>query len=177
MIPLRISRTDERPVVHAPDDVVGRLAACHMRIRSYMIEAQALAEGDGEPERRRTSARAVLHFFREALPLHEADEDASIAPRLYDRSGKLTPAALDRMDEHGAIDEAIDVLAEDWERWAHEPMAPAPHIEAHRALLADLAAVMERHLLAEERAMFPAIALLDPEIRCEIVREMEDRRR
>lgn len=177
MFPLRIVRIDENPGAEGADDVVARLAAAHVRIRSYLLEAQKLADGEGTPERRRASARAVLDFFRFALPLHEADEDASIVPRLYDRTGELTPAALARMEEHGLIDEAVDVLAEDWERWAESGMAPAQNIDAHRALLGDLAAALDRHLRAEERALFPAVAALDAETRREIVREMEERRR
>lgn len=176
MIPLRRSSTDAAPQPVGAADVVARLASCHERIRHFLAEAQALARGEGDAEQRRVSAQAVLSYFRFAMPLHEADEDASIAPRLRFRSSVLGRAVLTRMEEHGAIDYAVEVLAADWERWAEEPFAPV-HIEAHRVLLRDLGTTLERHLDIEERQLFPAIALLEEEDRRAIVSEMEDRRR
>ncbi|UJR84868.1 hemerythrin domain-containing protein [Sandaracinus amylolyticus] len=177
MIPLR-SRRDPAPTTHLPDDVVGRLAACHAHIRRFLVDARGLATGAGDPSRRRESARAVLRYFRVALPLHEADEDASIAPRLERRSVGLARALLARMDEHGAIDVAIDLLCADWALWAGE--GDPGHVvdfASHRRLLETLDVAMETHLGLEEREIFPAIHTLPESERRAIVVEMTERRR
>ncbi|AKF11674.1 hemerythrin domain-containing protein [Sandaracinus amylolyticus] len=177
MIPLR-SRRDPAPTVHGPDDVVGRLADCHARIRRFLVDARALATGTGEPSRRRESARAVLRYFRVAMPLHEADEDASIAPRIEQRSVGLARALLARMDEHGAIDAAVDLLCADWACWAGEgDPGHVVDLAGHQRLLETLDAAMEVHLELEEREIFPAIDTLPASERRAIVLEMQERRR
>jgi hypothetical protein len=176
MIPLRLRR-DPEPTVYTPDDVVGRLADCHARIRRFLRDARGLATGAGDAARRRESARAVLTYFRIALPLHEADEDASVAPRLERRSVGLARALLARMDEHGAIDVAVDLLAEDWALWAGEgDPSHVVDLASHRRLLETLDVAMETHLELEEREIFPAIATLPEGERRAIVIEMQERR-
>jgi hypothetical protein len=157
----------------ALDDVVGRLALCHAHIRRFLAEAEELATGRGEPAQRQHSARAVGRYFRVGLPLHEADEDASIAPRLGTRDMER---ALRRMDEHAAIDDAFAILCEDWARWAEDPDAEID-LEAYRSLLSSVAVATESHLRLEEHQLFPAIRALPVAVRREIVREMLARRR
>ena len=173
MVPLRSLREDELPLL-GPADVVGRLIACHANIRRYLAEARALATGNGDPEKRRESARSLARYFGVAMPLHEADEDASIAPRL---TGRAAEQALARMEEHAAMDEAVGELCGDWERWLAADMPSAPFGAEHRGLVEAISRAMDTHLALEERHIFPAIAALSEAQRREIVQEMEARRR
>lgn len=143
----------------APDDVVGALMACHEKIRSFSALALRLATLEAAPSDVASAAEAVARYFRVALPLHVADEDLSIAPRLV---GAITEArVLDAIEvmkaEHVTIESTLESLLPRWESLAREPSA----IEGIRsALAADAAELSKRfdaHLEAEERLIFPAI--------------------
>src|SRR5512140_1897216 len=64
-------------------DAVDMLLACHQRIRNFTGIALRLAEveGAGAPEIA-NAAEAVHRYYAIALPLHEADENESVYPRL-----------------------------------------------------------------------------------------------
>jgi hemerythrin-like domain-containing protein len=163
----------------APGDVVDALLDCHARIRHFTATATALAGAAGAPSAEIASAAAgVIRYFTEALPLHSADEDASIAPRLRARAPEPVCAALDAMTrQHGEIDRT---LAEALPRWT-EVAADPTCLPAHAALLRDLAARLvtqwDEHLGLEEATIFPAIrAHLPEEERAQIQAEMRARR-
>src|SRR5690349_17228873 len=72
----RRERTDE------PSDA---LRACHERIRRFLAMAARLASDEiARDDDVWATAGGVARYFDDALPLHEADEDDSIAPRLGD---------------------------------------------------------------------------------------------
>ena len=178
MIGIRIGarRATETP---GDADVTARLRDCHRRIRGFLAEAEAVAAAEAVPGTgiapddgpRRVSAAGVLRYFRVALPLHEADEDASIAPRLVGSEGPV----LALIEEHGVIDGLVDELARDWEAASRgEPIADGVR---HRATLARVLAIFERHLEREESEIFPRIDALPEDDRRAIVREMDERRR
>src|SRR5262245_25640445 len=62
-------------------DVVDRLLECHERIRNFCALACRLAEGPPS-EQAREAAAQLVRYFTVALPLHVADEEESIRPRL-----------------------------------------------------------------------------------------------
>lgn len=179
MIGIRIGarRATETP---GDADVTARLRDCHRRIRGFLAEAEAVAAADAavpgagagaDDGPRRVSAAGVLRYFRVALPLHEADEDASIAPRLVGSEGPV----MALIEEHGVIDGLVDELARDWEAASRgEPIADGAR---HRATLARVLAIFERHLEREETEIFPRIDALPEDERRAIVREMDERRR
>ncbi len=160
-----------------PDDVVSRLRDCHDRIRVFVREALAIAESDASttPERRRRSAENVLRYFTIALPLHEADEDASIAPRLRAAAGGSLDGLLERMEEHDRIDTLVGELMRDWQSIARDGALP-DDLAVHRESVRHLGEIMEAHLGVEETELFPRIAALPARERRAIVREMADRR-
>lgn len=169
MIGIRIGARRE---ALAEGDVTGRLRDCHQRIRAFLEEAAAIsAEGELDRERRAVSAAAVERYFRVALPLHEADEDASIAPRLLDGAGIVVALVA----EHSELDRRIDRLLGDWSVWAHG--GEVDDLGAHRARLAEVRAMMEAHLAREEAQVFPRIDALPHEERLAIVEEIDARRR
>src|SRR5690606_25886197 len=79
------------------------LTACHERIRRFTAMAVALTEPSAQsrpPSEVTDAADGVRRYLAVALPLHAADEELSITPRLRARAPSLAPA-LDRMcQEH-----------------------------------------------------------------------------
>src|SRR5690606_37975903 len=82
-----------------PKDAVDLLLECHARIRRFVAMAHAAAtHADAEPSDIADACSQVRRYFTEALPLHIADEELSIRPRLEGTSAEVD-AALAAMEE------------------------------------------------------------------------------
>lgn len=155
------------------------LLACHARIRRFTALAVALAEPAAaarSPAEVADGADAVRRYLELALPLHAADEDESLAPRLVARV-PATAAALARMAaEHDHHRPLLTVVIDLCRALAAEPArlpALAPALApAARALAAELLA----HLEAEERDLFPHLSALPAGEQAAIVAELRARR-
>ena len=150
----------------------GMLLDCHERIRKFAGIALRLAAGKDHPANEvREAVQAVHRYFTVALPLHEADEEQSLQPRL------VPSAALATMvSEHREIDALLgEELVPRWTR-----LIDAPADRALRLATGDpaqrLSALMQRHLELEEQSIFPAIDLLSPDVQAALVAEMRGRR-
>ena len=65
------------------EDPVELLLGCHARIRTFTALAARLSSAEPAPEADvAEAARRVRRYHAVALPLHEMDEELSIAPRL-----------------------------------------------------------------------------------------------
>lgn len=162
----------------SPDDLAGLLLACHERIRSFVRLAGELGAAAGAPPAgARDPAGRARRYFAEALPLHVADEEASVLPRLRGRAPELD-AALERMrSEHAGHEADVARL-----------VALCAAVEARPGRLAELGpelgrvaarlgASFEEHLEAEERVILPAIAAhLTADERAAAVAELRARR-
>ncbi|MDQ3031190.1 MAG: hemerythrin domain-containing protein [Myxococcota bacterium] len=175
------ARNDRAPGAGAEHtDVVARLGEAHDRIREALAVATALAEDliadDVRSEigaaSRADAARRALHCLMIDMALHEADEDASIGPRLADAARSLD-GVIERVEEHDRIDALVAELAEDWRDIA---CGRALDASRHRARVARLRSMLEVHLAGEERHVFPRVAALPERERLEIIREMDERR-
>jgi iron-sulfur cluster repair protein YtfE (RIC family) len=159
-------------------DVVDLLLECHERIRGFTALARRLGGAAGVADAEVADAAAkVRRYFVEALPLHAADEEESLLPRLRGRDPAVD-RELEAMhrehDEHQAILGRVvalcDALAADPSR--HRELGPA---------LAEAAGALERHfeahLAREEEVIFPAVRreLGDSE-RARIAEELRARR-
>jgi hemerythrin-like domain-containing protein len=161
-----------------PDTLVGRLLDCHDRIRRF--SELAVRMGAAQPiegEELRDAARDVRRYFVEALPLHVADEEQSLLPRLGGRDPELD-AALERMErEHELHEPLVDELITICERLQR---STDPALESRVRLVelgAELAGELARHLEEEESIVFPAIERwLPAREQAEIVAEMAKRR-
>jgi hemerythrin-like domain-containing protein len=152
---IRIGRREEPQ----PSDVVGPLLDCHARIREFMAIAQRIATWEGTPAEVSGAAARVERYFRVALPLHVADEELSLRPRLV--AAPVAPGvllALDAMtEEHGTIEALVAALLP---RWAALAARPSDLASLTRALAEDSAELQRRfdaHLEQEERVLFPAV--------------------
>lgn len=163
-----------------PDDPLVLLMDCHRRIRRFTQMALALARAGNEPpESIRAGAEAVARYFSEALPLHQQDEDVSLAPRLQKSAISCGPSeSVDLMTlEHEKIEAVVGILVPMWRAVAENPESLAalqPRMLPHTQVMEQL---WERHLPLEEQQVFPLIrTALSEEQRKEIVREMRARR-
>ena len=159
------------------DDVAGALLDCHERIRRFTALAGRLASADGVPAAELSDAATrVLRYFEGALPLHAADEDHAVHPRLLAARPDLAAVLANMTAEHGPIDEAIALGAPAWRAVAADPSP----VGEFAPVLAETAARLDRlfatHLAAEEQVIFPAVAALPAEVQAEIRAEMRLRR-
>jgi len=163
-----------------PGDVVGMLLDCHRRIRHFTALAVALPDATAVPPAEIASAAAgVVRYFAEALPLHAADEDASIAPRLLALGlpEAVRAAVLSMTVQHGGLELTLASALPRWQAVAADPACLPAHAAALRGLAARLSAQWDEHLGLEETTIFPALReLISPSEQDTIRREMRARR-
>jgi iron-sulfur cluster repair protein YtfE (RIC family) len=156
-------------------NVVDRLLDCHQRIRSFCALALRLA-GGAPPEQARDAAQQLVRYFTIGLPLHVADEDESIRPRLAPVARDDVETALATMSrEHRQIEELVDELVRRWRALAETATPAACAATALGARSLD--EHMRVHLAAEETIVFPALARLSLAQSDAILAEMQARRR
>lgn len=177
-MPIQIRR---RVAEAAPaTDAAGLLLECHVRIRDFIATALRLTTAHALPPEEIAAAAAGVHrYFAEALPLHAADEDASIAPRLrLHAPGPEVLAALDAMTrEHQEHQAPLRRLLARWAELAADPASIARDDDTWRDDTRDLEAQFQQHLAAEEAVIIPAMRrAFDAAVDAELVREMRARR-
>src|ERR1022692_3063625 len=101
-----------RPSQQLPEDAVDLLMGCHQRIRHFTGVASKLAHAQGaSADEIRQAAAGVYRYYSVSLPLHEADEESTLRPKLYPVADERVRHALLAMaDQHLAIDELIERL-------------------------------------------------------------------
>ncbi len=141
-------------------DAVDMLLACHQRIRNFTGIAVRLADAAGAvlPEIA-NAAEAVHRYYSIALPLHEADENDSVYPRLRanlsDSSERESLQAM--VDQHGPIDEVVARLVPRWAEVKQHPEKLPSQAAELRADAARLQQLWREHLALEEEIVFPLI--------------------
>lgn len=162
-------------------DAVDLLLECHERIRRFTRMAAWICHAHDAPELAvRETAESVHRYFTEALPLHSADEDASIGPRLAQaRAGSEMAAAAAAMTrQHGPIEEILAALRPMWRAVADDPASLADHARAMDKLVDRLKGLWDTHLHLEETMVFPAVRThLSATEKSAVLREMRERRR
>jgi iron-sulfur cluster repair protein YtfE (RIC family) len=154
------------------------LLECHQRIRQFTSLALRLAQAHDLPRAEvAESAAAVRRYFAEALPLHAADEEESMLPRLRGRDPALDGALSVMRREHAGhgmrVEPVVALCAE---------LAASPERHAELApRLREAADQLERHfaphLALEEDLLFPALKrALDPASEARMVAEIRARR-
>ncbi len=161
------------------DDLVDLLAACHRRIRQHVVLARRLVAHGADSSLKEVgdTASQIRRYFAEAFPLHIADEDQSIAPRLLGGDAAVVAAvqrvAVDHRD-HQHLTDALIELCSEIER---EPRQLSTIAARLSRLVESVATELAAHLELEERVLFPALRMLPPELRTEILEEMRQRRK
>lgn len=152
------------------------LTACHARIRHFAKLAHEIARRpELTPDETIARCHEVQRYFAEALPLHVADEEESLLPRLRGRRAAIDDALTQMHVQHTQHEPLLSALDR-----ALSAVAAQPGDAAERARLEAVAAplgpALEYHLALEEREIFPALAQLDPATEAAIVRELRARR-
>jgi iron-sulfur cluster repair protein YtfE (RIC family) len=160
---------------------VEMLLGCHTRIRHYVQLSLTLAGAENEPLKEiAEAATAIFRYFSTALPLHEADENKSIFPRLRSAQpagGLVREAAEIMVEQHKAIDEMATELLSLCSSLDHTPERLATLSRRLEHVSRALEQAFAAHLHMEETVIFPALTeLLTGEQLEEIRREMQERR-
>ena len=154
----------------------GMLRGCHRRIRHFAALASRLAASPDAPAGEIADAAASIHrYFTVALPLHHADEEESIRPRLP-RTPGLERALASMQEQHQGLETRLATLVPLWSGLAAQPETAGGLAESVRRATADFEAACEEHLHLEEEAIFPAIDELPSTEIDAILSEMRARR-
>jgi hemerythrin-like domain-containing protein len=155
------------------------LLGCHHRIRHFTDVALRLAQNPGAPAQDRVDAcKAVLRYFTVALPLHEADENESVYPRLRSvlPEGVLAQANAAMVEQHRAINSALAQLIPLWRAIESDPEQQGALARLFPATR-HLQQLWDEHLKLEEEQVIPAMhAHLPQDALDEIFDEMRGRR-
>lgn len=163
-----------------PEDAVDMLIGCHQRIRHFTGVAIKLAHAQGATSEEVTQAAAGVHrYYTVSLPLHEADEEETLRPRL-DAIGddKLHHALLAMADQHQAIDELLERLLPLLIMVRNNPDSIHAAGSEMCSLTKALDEMFRAHLQLEEEAIFPTIReRLSTTVQSEMANEMRARRK
>lgn len=160
------------------EDAVELLTGCHQRIRHFTGVAIKLAHAQGASPDEVVQASAAAHrYYTVSLPLHEADEEDTLRPRLDSlRDEKLHHALLAMTDQHRAIDDLLERLLPLLVMVRNNPQtihAAGPEMCSITKALDEM---FGAHLKLEEEVIFPVIRTLPEEVRTTMLDEMRDRR-
>jgi iron-sulfur cluster repair protein YtfE (RIC family) len=158
-------------------EVVDLLRECHERIRKFLGQARRLAMAATVPaDEVRTAADQIRRYFAESFPMHLADEDEQIAPRIARASADVDHALARMRGDHVDHAPRITQLVELCVAIERDPR----QLATLSAELAQVAALLEHelelHLELEERIVFPALEQLPQRERDSIREAMRTRR-
>ena len=158
------------------------LLGCHARTRHFIQLSQTLVHAESAPYQEIAQASAsVLRHFGTALPLHEADENESLFPRLraaQPTGGLVREAAETMVEQHKAIQELVTELLPLCASLGRQP-GRLPFLSQRLGHVTQaLNQIFAAHLCLEETVVFPAITeWLSPAHIKQMSREMHERRR
>ena len=161
------------------EDAVDLLTGCHDRIRHFTGVAVKLAHAQGAAREEIVQAAAGVHrYYSVSLPLHEADEEETLRPRLEAISDDTVRHALLAMsDQHMAIDELLERLLPLLLMVRNNPDTLAAAGAELCAITKALDEMFRAHLQMEEEVIFPAIrSALPKAAQIEMLDEMRGRR-
>jgi iron-sulfur cluster repair protein YtfE (RIC family) len=154
------------------------LLECHQRIRYFLSLASRLAQIAAPSHDEITDAAGrITRYFSEALPLHVADEEETVVPRLSGRTAQLDAALQGMHDEHLEHEPQISTLVE-----MSRTLQTSPEkLEELRHSLLTTASKLEKeltaHLEQEEQIVLPAISVwLSQEEQVTMLNELRARR-
>lgn len=162
------------------EDAVDLLLGCHQRIRHFTSVAVKLAHAQGaEADEIAQAAAGVHRYYSVSLPLHEADEDQTLRPRLGAvADDRVRHALLAMGDQHQAIDELIERLLPLLVMVKNNPDTLHAVGGEMWSITKALDEMFRAHLQMEEEVIFPAIRNVLPQsTQTEMLHEMRQRRK
>lgn len=153
------------------------LLECHERIRKFLTMARDLAAASTADDAEiRSVAAQVRRYFVESLPLHIADENEDIAPRLAGTSPEVDRALAVMAAEHTDHEPIVDRLVALCDALVAEP-SQASEIRGELGEVANrLTRELSIHLEREESVLFPTLRLRPRAERDAVVAAMRHRR-
>ena len=132
------------------DDPLAFLSAEHVRQGVLLAHLERLARKPAAPAAA-SMAQGLLHWLKEELPLHIADEETSLYPRLapHDAGGTLAKLSADHRRDAQMVTDAVETLRS---IAAGEPLAP----EALAAII-DFVQLHREHLAIEEATIVGSV--------------------
>jgi hemerythrin-like domain-containing protein len=156
------------PREHTFAEPLGLLSDCHRRIEKFLEQLLRVTRAAGggvlSPEQREALAVA-LRYFRRAAPMHTADEEDSLFPRLRElaQGGNATAqhalATMERLEsDHDAADVRHAVIDELGARWLEQSTLSAEETARLESELRALRLFYEAHIEVEDHELFPLAA-------------------
>ncbi len=134
------------------------LLGCHQRIRYFTAVSARLADADPRVTAEIAEAAEAVHrYFTVALPLHEADENESLHPRLSGAGAPVAIASEEMVRQHAGIDALVAELVPIWDSLRQTPERLSEMAEGLRERSRRLQQLWEEHLSLEEQTVFPAM--------------------
>jgi hemerythrin-like domain-containing protein len=137
-------------------DVVEVLLESHIETRHVLSMADSLSQGSATAATQEVAAQ-VSDYLEWLLPLHEADEDESLAPRLKGKHPVVDEALISMRRQHLALQGPLARL----KLLSRQVANDMSRLHALRFELAsaaeDLRARLKEHEAMEESIVFPAL--------------------
>ncbi|CEK15182.1 hemerythrin domain-containing protein [Chthonomonas calidirosea] len=157
------------------------LSDCHRRIERFLqqlIHVAEQTEGDGLNEAYRDELDTALRYFENAEPLHTADEEVSLFPRLLAKKHEEAERIIRTLEaDHDVVGALHKAVGEIGKRWLERGYLEKQELEELLEKLYFLRNTYRRHIGMEDQVLFPlAAALLSAEELEVIGHEMADRR-
>jgi len=151
------SRTADSPLV-------ARLREEHMRTRNLLRRAREIIRLGGPEDVIVRVARAMETYLVYWNPLHELDEEQSVAPALYAYAhDEATRELIDHMTrDHQRLDNLRDGAASVWRGVANDPSTFERVRNDMRHDTREITRILARHIAWEERNIFPRVRILLP---------------
>ncbi|HXY10934.1 MAG TPA: hemerythrin domain-containing protein [Terriglobales bacterium] len=169
---------------HNFSDPTGLLYDCHRRVEMFLGILEAVGKIIDQPPSEETTRalQSALRYFAEAAPKHTADEEESLFPRLRQLSDLEVGSAFLRLDRLEADHRWAAPLHSEVEqlgaKYLFRGPLSAPEVDRFRASVADLIAMYQQHINAEDELIFPLAArLLSEHEKKAIANEMAKRRK
>lgn len=149
------------------DDPIGLMTDCHRRIEMFLgilVRVAAMEPARPLSVEASSALRAALHYFRTSGPLHNADEEESLFPRLAEVreiEGEILIEMKLLEAEHRQAAESHAIIEELATRWTLEPLTPAVHQRLQQTAT-ELRELYLRHISVEESKVFPTARRLLP---------------
>lgn len=158
------------------DDPLGMIKACHRRIERQLATLDRLQRHlpeHGCDADARAAARAILKYFDNAAPRHDADEEASLFPRLLAAARAESAALIAGLEgDHAA-------LALGWRRLRPQLAGIVAGVRGNLSAMEveRIRTAYDTHIAREEGELIPLAArMLDRAALAAIGREMAERR-
>jgi hemerythrin-like domain-containing protein len=157
------------------------LSDCHRRIERFLQQLIHVAEqtqGDGLNEAYRDELDTALRYFENAEPLHTADEEVSLFPRLRAKKNEEADRIIATLEaDHDVVGELHRRVGEIGRKWLEQGYLEKQELRELLEKLYFLRTTYHQHIGIEDRVLFPVAAtLLSAEELEAIGREIADRR-